>query len=178
MPRSPRAIQPWPTPSSIAWSTTHTGSHSAAVLCVDANHRLQTNQPPDNATTIQPGGDEPNRNNQTLTPLSARLDTTPFDIEMTVRLQPKRAFGINRNGRPTSPKYALMVADAQEQRVVYVGAATGKAGLRGRLGEHYAAAKHGEYALSPTAIAVKAGLARDALHALVLEYATQNVLKP
>src|SRR5262249_14592999 len=36
--------------------------------------------------------------------------------------------------------YVLMVADAQEQRVVYVGAATGKAGLRGRLGEHYAAA--------------------------------------
>jgi hypothetical protein len=41
-----------------------------------------------------------------LTPLSAHLGATPFDIEMTVRLQPKRAFGINRNGRSTSPKYA------------------------------------------------------------------------
>jgi len=39
-------------------------------------------------------------------PLSARLGTTPFEIEMTVRLHPKPAFGINRNGRSTSPKYA------------------------------------------------------------------------
>jgi hypothetical protein len=39
-------------------------------------------------------------------PLSARLGATPFDIEMTVRLQPKPAFDINRNGRSTSPKYA------------------------------------------------------------------------
>jgi hypothetical protein len=42
-----------------------------------------------------------------LTPLSTYLGTTPFDIELIVRLQPKRAFGIDRNGRSTSPKYAL-----------------------------------------------------------------------
>jgi len=45
-------------------------------------------------------------------PLSARLGTTPFDIEMTVRLQPKPAFDINRNGRSTSPKYAHKVDSA------------------------------------------------------------------
>jgi hypothetical protein len=30
----------------------------------------------------------------------------PFGIEIGVRLQPKRAFDVVRNGRSTSPKYA------------------------------------------------------------------------
>jgi hypothetical protein len=52
----------WLTPYSTAWSTTPTASRSVAARCVDANHRLQTNQlPADHATTIQAGGDQPNR---------------------------------------------------------------------------------------------------------------------
>jgi hypothetical protein len=43
----------------------------------------------------------------TTEPPPTLLVPTPFDIEMTVRLQPKRAFGINRNGRSSSPKYAV-----------------------------------------------------------------------
>jgi hypothetical protein len=43
----------------------------------------------------------------TTEPPPTFLVPTPFDIEMTVRLQPKRAFGINRNGRSSSPKYAV-----------------------------------------------------------------------
>src|SRR5262245_30970777 len=44
---------------------------------------------------------EPTR--PTLTPLSACLGMTPFDIEITVRLPPKRAFGIIRNTHETAP---------------------------------------------------------------------------
>jgi hypothetical protein len=39
---------------SLAWFTTPTGSHSAAVLCIVASHRLGTKPPPaDRRTTIQ-----------------------------------------------------------------------------------------------------------------------------
>jgi hypothetical protein len=52
-------------------------------------------------------------------PLSARFGAAPFDIEMTVRLQPKPTFDINRNGRSTSPKYAFIHLAKLARRVAY-----------------------------------------------------------
>ncbi|MBV9173273.1 MAG: MFS transporter [Chloroflexi bacterium] len=55
--------------------------------------------------------DDTNRLTIVTSPLHA-LGTTPVDIEMTVRLPSKRAFGISRNGCSASPNYAQAVGQA------------------------------------------------------------------